>query len=364
MKVCLRVRDYIKSGMTDSDAIEMCMKDASKIETSKSILFDGGDFYIDRAILISDNTDIIVDECAIIQKDEVFDNLFRGENVVIDKNNPYGKPLDVKPQKNIRIIGKNGAQIVGTSKPRIGFHPFFNEKHIMNGDFWGWRTHMFSFSFGANIEISGFKLRKTMGWAICFDYCHDIYVHDLEIYSDVKNGDGIDFRSGCHDCVVENISGYTSDDTVACTALATDKTSNAPSKYLYPSEPFGSLKLDYNRDIYNIKIKNILTGGLHHGVICLAARGNKVYNVSIENICETSEGGREATVKIYTGYGDGYNAGDIHDITVKNITSQKAKYAVMVVADVENVSFENIVQNNPDGELTFGAQEQYFVTVV
>lgn len=348
-KVC----DYVKPELTDSSAIEMCMYDASKISGNKTVVFDNRDYCIDRAILVPENTEIYIDGCAIMQNDEVFDNVFRGENVVVDENNPYGKPLDVKPQKNIRIIGKNGAQIVGTSKPKIGFHFFFNENQMMNGDFWGWRTHMFSFSFATNIEISGLELRKTMGWAISFDYCHDIYVHDLKIYSKVKNGDGIDFRSGCHDCVVENITGYTSDDTVACTAMATDKPSNAPSRYLYPSEPFGSLGLDYNRDIYNIKIKNILTGGLEHGVICLAALGNKVYNISIENVCETSEGGREATVKIYTGYGDGYNAGDIHDITVKDVTSQKAKYAVMIAADVENVSLENIVQKNPDGELTF-----------
>lgn len=349
-----KVSDYVKPGITDSDAIERCMADASEFSERKKVIFDGRDFSVDRAILVSENTEIYIDGCTIKQNDEVFDNMFRGKNVVVDENNPYGKPLEVKPQKNIKIIGKNGAQIVGTAKPRIGFHPFFNEKQLMNGDFWGWRTHMFSFSYGENIEISGIELRKTMGWAISFDYCHDVYVHNLKIYSEVKNGDGIDFRSGCHDCVVENIAGYTSDDTVACTALATDKPSNAPSKYLYPGEPFGCLKLDYNRDIHDIKIKNILTGGLHHGVICLAARGNKVYNVSIKDIYETSEGGREATVKIYTGYADGYNAGDIHDIKVENVTSQKAKYAVMVAADIENVSFENIVQKNPDGKLTFG----------
>lgn len=360
-----RVSDYVKIGGTDSDAIERCMDDASKISSTKTVIFDSRDYCIDRAILVSDNTDIYIDGCTIKQNDEVFDNVFRGANVIVNEKDPYGVPLDVKPLKNIRIIGKNGAKIIGTSKPKIGYHPVLKEEQMMNGDFWGWRTHMFSFSLGEKIEISGLTLLQTMGWAISFDCGHDIYVHDLEIRSNVKNGDGIDFRSGCHDCVAENISGYTSDDTVACTALSTSKAREYPDKnYLYPGEPFGCLARDYNRDIHNIKIKNILTGGLHHGVICLAAKGNKVYDVSIEDVHEDKEGGRESTVKIYTGYGDGYNAGDIHDISVKNITSERAKYAVQIVADVSNVLLENVVQNNPDGELTVGTQEQDSVVVV
>ena len=66
---------------------------------------------------------------------------------------------------------------------------------------------------------------------------------------------------------------------------------------------------------------------------------------------ETSEGGREATVKVYTGYGDGYVKGDIHDIKISNVISEKAKYSLMVSCDPENLISENIVQNNPDGKL-------------
>ena len=125
MKECFRVRDYLNGTITHSDAIELCMKDAAKAENA-TILFDGDDFYIDRAILLPDNTEIVVDGCSIIQNDEVFDNVFRGKNLIVDENNPYGEPREIKPQKNIKIIGKNGAKIVGTAKNRIGFHSFFN----------------------------------------------------------------------------------------------------------------------------------------------------------------------------------------------------------------------------------------------
>ena len=158
---------------------------------------------------------------------------------------------------------------------------------------------MFSFSFCDGFELSGLKLRQTMCWAICFDHCQRCYVHDIDIRSDVKNGDGINFRSGCHDCKVENITGYTLDDTVACTALASGKRGSYPSKnYLYPSQPYGSMGKEYNRDIHNIEIRNIMTDGFNHGVICLAARGNKVYNVEIENVHEEKAGNYKAVSSV------------------------------------------------------------------
>lgn len=349
------VKDFIAEGKTDTWAIENCIKEAQHHNGAKTIIFDSKDYYIDRAIVVPNDTEVIIDGCSIKQNREVFDNVFRGANLILSEDDPYGAPLDVKPQKNIKIIGKNGAKIIGTSKPRVGYHPMFEEEQLMVGDFWGWRTHMFSFSLGENIEIGGLTLLQTMCWAISFDCCHDLYIHDLEIHSNVKNGDGVDFRSGCYNCRVENISGYTSDDTVACTALASGGRSGYPAgKYLYPSEPYNCLGREFNRDIHDVIIKNITTGGLHHGVICLAALSNQVYNIKIDTIKESKQGSRTAIVSIYTGYGDGYNSGDIHDIEVSNVTSETAKYAVEVNAEVKDVIIDNIVQNNPDGELTFG----------
>ncbi len=352
-----KVIDYIKDGVSDSSAIENCISDAMNSD-ERIIIFDGRDYRIDKAITLPDNTTVIVDGCAIRQSDEVFDNIFRGMNHIIDPKEPYGIPLDVTPIKNVKILGKNNAKVVGTAKPRKAFHTVLKEYQLMLGDFWGWRTHMFSFSNGDNIEISGLRLYQAMGWTISFDCCSNVYVHDMEFHSTVKNGDGIDFRSGCHDCKVENITGYTLDDTVACSALASGKRGSYPSKnYLYPSQPYGSMGKEYNRDIHNIEIRNIMTGGFNHGVICLAARGNKIYNVTIENVNEVDAGKRESTVKIYTGYGSGYNAGDIHDISVKNVTAENAKYAVQIAAEVENVTLENIVHNGAGGETFFGTEQ-------
>ena len=348
------VKEYIKSNITDSESIELCLAEASKVHGEKQVVFDGKDYHIDRAILVDSDTTIVIDNCSVKQNDFVFDNVFRGKNVLIDAINPYMAPLEVTPLCNIKIIGKGEAYIIGTDKPQTGYHPFFGEYQKMVGDFFGWRTHMFSFSRGVNIEIQNLKLRQTMCWAMSFDNCQQVHVHDIDIISNVKNGDGIDFRSGCNHCIVENITGFTSDDTVACTALSQGKLEKKePSRYLSFSEPYNCSHKNIDGDIHHITIRNIHTGGHHHGVICLAANGNKVYDIDINNVFETDNGDREATVKIYTGYGSGYQKGDIHNVRVSNVVSKKAKYSVMVACETENLSFENIEQKNPDGTLFY-----------
>ena len=347
------VKEYLIPGISDSSAIERCFAAANMVRSEKTIIFDGKDYFIDRAILVPSNTTIIVDNCTIKQNNYVFDNIFRGDNLIINEIDPYGPPVDVTPIHNIKIMGKGDAKIVGTDKPQTGYHPFFNEYQEMTGDFWGWRTHMFSFSYCKGFELSGLKLRQTMCWAITFDNCQQCYVHDIDIRSNVKNGDGIDFRSGCNHCTVENITGFTSDDTVACTALSRGKRERVLSKYLYTGEPYNSSHENIDGSVHHIKISNIFTGGYHHGVICLSANGNEVHDIEISNIKESGEGQREATVKVYTGYGTGYNAGDIHDVVIRDVTSEKAKYAFLINCETENLTVENLVQNNPEGETFF-----------
>lgn len=351
MQQTFYVKDFSECSASDSEVIERCFAEAEKVNGDKTVIFDGKDYFIDRAILVPSDTQIIVDNCTIKQNDYVFDNIFRGNNLIINGIDPYGVPIDVTPISNIKIIGKGDAKIIGTNKPRVGYHPFFNEYQPMVGDFWGWRTLAFCFSFGVGIEISGLKLRQTMCWAISFDNCQECYIHDIDIQSNVKNGDGIDFRSGCNHCTVENITGFTSDDTIACTALSRGKTERPLSRYLSPLEPYNASHENIDRSIHHIKINNISTGGYHHGVICLSAYGNQVHDIEISNITETCDGGRQATVKIYTGYGDGYNGGDIHDIKIENVVSEKARYALLVNCEAENLSVKNLVQNNHDGEV-------------
>ena len=380
------VKDYIRTGMTDSEAVRAVLA-ASAADTERTIIFDGRDFQLSEAVILPSDTTVIVDDCTIRQEDYTFDNIFRGGNLDFDPQDPYGYAVNVRPLKNIRILGRGKAALTGPEKNRTTqSHPACDVGHSvmklhmeMTGDYWGWRSHQLHFDNCTNLEISGFSISRTRGWAVTFSFCSQVLIHDICFDTHVKNGDGINFRAGCHNCEAWNITGFTSDDTVACTALC----NISPEKYdtpeageiklpmIYPAEP-ARLILGKNdlraMDIHDIKIHDLKVSGVYHAVICLAAGGLQVYNISISNIEETSE--RNWTlVDIYTGYGTGYSKGDLHDISIKNIIAKSnnlrdvPKAGVAVRTGVENISIENVVQHGtgpriyvtePDGIIVDG----------
>ena len=174
------VKDYLKPGITDSEAIKACLEAACDKE-QRTVILSGKDYLLDEAIVLPSNTHIIIDNCTLKQNDRVFDNIFRGANVLVNPENPYGYPLDVTTIENIKIEGRGAAKLIGTDVPRVGYHPGKNEYQKMIGDFWGWRTMMISFAKADNIEISGVELSQAMCWAITFEWSSNVYLHDIAI---------------------------------------------------------------------------------------------------------------------------------------------------------------------------------------
>ncbi len=345
--------DYLKENISDSGCIRECIEQAVKINGHKRIIFNKRNWHIDEAILLHSDMEIIVDGCFIKQNDGVFDNIFRGVNLRVDEKDPYGKPLYVEKLKNVSIKGYNNAKLIGCDVNKKGYHPVKKEYEDMVGDNWGWRTFMICLSECEGIEISGLSIENTKCWALSLDLCSYGDIHDIFIQSDVKNGDGIDLRAGCRHFRIWNITGNTSDDTVACTALLHSKQRFPFKNYLYPLAPAVSVfDGDIRKlDIHDISVSDIRTGGLHHAVICLAADGLRVYNIDIKNIEDIGEGNRSATVMLYTGYGENYADNDIHDINIYGVHSRFSKYAVHINTKVHNVTVSDILQENKEGSL-------------
>lgn len=343
----IRVFDFYKENKSHSDSIDEAISFSRKFE-NRTIVFDTIDWHISRAILLPSNTTVIIDGVSIIQNDNVYDNVFRGDNLILDTNNPNGMPLEVKEISNIKILGKNDAKIIGCSVNAKGVHSVTGLTEEKVGDFWGWRTLQVCLSRCNNFEIGGINFEKTRCWCLSFDKSSNGYIHDLNIISNVKNGDGIDIRSGCHDIVIENIYGNTSDDTVAITAIYSG-TSYPIGNYQYPLEP--SLYLNDSMSIQdlgikNITVKNIKTTGEHHGVICLCNSGYTIKNILIDSVEDIVKSTRQANVKIYSGYGSGYNENDISDVRINNIVSNGADYG-LYIPDIKvfNLWANKIVQN-------------------
>lgn len=359
------VSQFRKTGLSDDEVIELCIEQSQKSD-KPIIVFDEKLYEISRAILLPSDTTVLLDGCRIKQADYTVDNVFRGNNVICDPNDRLSVPISCEPISNIRIIGLNGAVVSGPDRNKTGYHPVLKENQEMVGDFWGWRTITVSLSNCSNFEVSGIRFEKSRCWTLSFDMCSNGYIHSLEIYTDVKNGDGIDIRSGCHNICIEDICGNTSDDSIACTALRTAEDDNKypQGNYLYPLEPSCCIKNKNgdNVNISNVIIKNIVTGGKCHGVICLAANGCQLENIMIDGVKETEGEWREATVKIYTGYGESSSESDMKNIVVKNVESVYADYGVYCNTPIKHCLLKDIYSKNAGREIKLDYPDGFSVS--
>lgn len=308
---------------------------------------------ITESILLPSNTTLFLNHCKLKLADGTFDTIIRNEGIVVDKNNPNGLALELRPDSNIKIIGSGigSAFIEGPDLPFSAPHPVNGGDPIpWTGDFYGWRTLSILMANCSNYEIGNFSISKTTCWAISQEHgCNNMYIHDIEFDTQVKNGDGIDFRKGCSHGLVENISGACSDDVVACTALLKESNHYPAGKYVFPMQVGGGAYSPLGNTVEGIEIRNIRASSIHHVIICLAAGGAKVRNITIQDIEDNMR--REATniVAVYTGYGEAAHLGDMENIHLKNMISNNSSVALKINAPLRNCSFENIEQRKGDG---------------
>ena len=145
----------------------------------------------------------------------------------------------------------------------------------------------------------------------------------------VKNADGIDLRQGCHDITIENITGFTEDDSVALTGLCgvledTFKVEGLPS------------------DICRVSIRNVATSALCANIRLLTQGDIKLHDIMIDGIRDTSEnsphmdrGGCAVRIGDTNMYGTRHATKDeVYNITVKNVYA-RGKHAVVLAGEMD-----------------------------
>jgi polygalacturonase len=172
-----------------------------------------------------------------------------------------GKTVD-GTDSNISIIGRGEAILDG------GKYNGLSEKtQLINGLPPIWKNNLLLFTNVDGFKVEGISCRNQRWWALNFIYCSNGYLGNIDFcacdigvdengqeyhglkrskYGQVlvKNADGIDLRQGCHDIVIENITGFTEDDTVALTGL------NGRLEQAFSVDGLPS-------DICNVEIKNV-----------------------------------------------------------------------------------------------------------
>jgi len=308
-----------------------------------------GNFIIDSAIRIPSNFTLILENCHLRMAEGCFSNLFVNER--------HGTDMGKTPEgadRGISIIGRGKAILDG------GKYNGLSEKTQMKDGLPPiWKNNLILFTNVEKFEICGISCINQRWWALNFIYCSHGHIHDVDFcacdaakdehgkiyhglrrshYSEVlvKNADGIDLRAGCHDITIENISGFTEDDSVALTGL------------------FGDLEKEFAveglpSDIRNVTVRNVATAAFCTNVRLLNQGGSKLHDVTIDGVYDTSANSPHMDRGLYAvRVGDTNLYGTRHaskeetyNITIKNVLS-RALYAVSLAGEIANLVMQGV----------------------
>lgn len=394
------VNDY--SGCCDNDIIEAAIRDSDDgiivIPPRKGEIEPKRSFWLlDRAILIPENTTIILQNCKIKLSDSCRDNFFRSANCGIGIEDP-------KPISNIHIKGEGLCILEGADHPRstgdgskilknpcpkskediikyaswitdekrtsgqldfMDRHGYTygtdagNENESQYGD---WRNIGILFANASYCSVENIKMVRYHAWGISWEACSQGYIDRIDfdasmsgvidgMLSNMENQDGIDLRNGCHDIIISNITGGTGDDVIALTAICNNN-----------YRPGGSMRYthvmhnDWSRretDIYNISIRNV--SAYSKGGVCWIIRllpvMSRIYNVVIDNVIDTAPKGFRAGGVFLLGEADsGYGKNlpsSMKNILISNVIGS-SNTTITLDGYLEDSVISNIINSCED----------------
>lgn len=225
---------------------------------------------ITKTIVLKDNVTLILNNCHLRMGDGAVCKLMVNENYEL----PW---TEENKNRNITVKGIGNALIDG------GIHSGIYEKNGIarkvpqKTEYHPTENCTLFFKNVENMVVEGIHIKNHRYWGLLFMKASFSRVSNIRFSSDgnVPNQDGVDLVRGCHDMIVENITGCTGDNLVALCAMG--KLGNGIEK---PEEG----------DIYNITIRNIMGHGISGCSLIrlLNHDGYKIYNIRIDNVIETS----------------------------------------------------------------------------
>lgn len=316
---------------------------------------------IDSAVKLYSGSTVILEGAHLRMADGVIGHMFMNSVAdTPDAGNPACR------QHAITLRGIGNAVLDG------GNHNGLVER---NSDSFGVSTlanTMLLFQNADRVSVENLEIVNARYWAMTFHYCAYGRVSDIRFMSAgmCPNNDGIDLRLGCHNFVIENISGYTQDDTVALTALndevprlpGTDGSiHNVVIRNISSVTPCANVRLlnHYGHKLYNIIIENVQTGvetepGSGYTLIYpdaekIAPAVTPVYWSNFEN------GSRRAEACVRIGENRYFNAsrpetaskpGELYNITVRNVQAC-SRYGVTLSHAASDVVIDNVQMFGP-----------------
>ena len=392
-------------GSSDSEILNQAIqsRDADGIVViSPRKVDDTRDYWLlDSAILLPENTIVVLQNVKIKLSDRCRDNFFRTANCGLGIE-------DVLPIKNVHIRGEGICLLEGADHPRATgdsskrIHapcPHFPEDMCKLADwipeerrspekitgqdihdhsygtdagkegesqYGDWRGIGILFANTSDFSISGLRIKDSHGWGISLEACSDGRVEKIDfdarmhkmidgVYMNMENQDGIDIRNGCHHITITDITGETGDDVIALTAVVPNEPVYRPGGSLRTTHVMHSDWSRRERDIHDIIIRNVTAFSYLCWVLRLLPANTKIYNVVIENIIESRpelpshpHGG---TLLLGDGGGYGDNQPEsMCGITISNVVCN-SNSAVTLAGFMKDSVISNIVNRNPNTDI-------------
>ena len=337
---------------------------------------DGRAFWlIDEAILLDANTTLIIEDCTIKLSDRCRDNFIRSANC------GYGIE-NVQRINNIRVIGIGNAVLLGADNPRatgdsgkkLGDRTYGTdagkEGESQTGD---WRNIGVLMAYVDGFSVQGISIVDSHCWAMSFEHCKNGLLSHLNFKSMSKkvigdktvtmlNQDGIDLRQGCHNIVIEAITGYTGDDLIALTAIG--KGGSKAGLYGHTMVA-GTIPTD-DDDITNIQIRNVTgySAGRCQVIRFLNTGGNKINHIVLDGLIDNSPKGFESHATIRIGdhnpnWGGVTPLGDTSDFIITNVHAN-SRNCILIAGSLANSIISNVINHYLDcGPVTYESGQDY-----
>lgn len=321
---------------------------------------------LDSAILVRGNTTLVLENCRIKLSDRCRDNIIRSANCGLGVS-------EIEPMRDIHIRGIGSVVLEGADRPRatgdagkqLGKRTYGTDAGVegksQTGD---WRNIGILMAFVEGFSIENLTVKDSHAWAISLERCAHGRLRDLSFSSSqittidgrratILNRDGIDLRLGCHDILIENITGQTGDDLIALTAIPRETATGGTTSTMVSNAADRGQGRDDIRHIILRNIRGTCLGG-HHIVRLLNTGGVAMYDIVLDGLIDTSpEGLRcKAAVKIGDhGYGDGVAPlGDTRRIVINNVIS-RARHTILIGGSLCDSVFSNIIRYGGKGEI-------------
>lgn len=408
----INVNDYLKS--TDSESFENAIAHRDSdgiifIPPRKSNIDKERDYWlIDRAILLPENTTVIMQNSTIKLSDKCRDNFFRTANC--------GMGIEFPERiRNVHIKGIGICTLVGADHPRatgdgskILANPCPYEVDDLckladwipeerssaeTIDFWDRHDHSYGTDAGTNesqygdwrgigvlfanvdyFSIENLHIVDSHGWGIsleecangsiekiCFNACMSKMIDGLR--NNMENQDGIDIRNGCHDITISDISGRTGDDVIALTAIA--RKEYRPGGSLCNTHVMHNDWTKREKNIWNITIRNITAYSNLCLIIRLLPAMSQIRNVIIDGVVDNTPANIShwATIDLGndSGYGEVYSD-SLRGIIVSNVICN-AESGILLGKGLHDSVISNVINKKKGTPAIVGIENTHNVKI-